>query len=244
MKKNKITLLVYGLGNLKKNKMKIWHISDSHTYHELLNIPSGIDMVIHSGDCSNPRDSYKNEPEVKNFIHWFKGLPIKHKIYVAGNHDASIEKRLVTKKDFEDYNIHYLENDFVILDGLTIWGSPYSPTFGNWCFMKSRDKLNDLWKYIPEFVDIVVTHTPPKGVLDLSYSRQNVLEYCGCRALANNIKRVNPKLHLFGHIHNVGDIINAGYLKHSNGDTVYSNGSVVTDGKFGVISSNGNIFEL
>ena len=44
--------------------MKIWHISDTHTYHELLEIPKGIDMVIHSGDCSNPRDPYTNEPEV------------------------------------------------------------------------------------------------------------------------------------------------------------------------------------
>jgi predicted phosphodiesterase len=57
--------------------MKIWHISDTHTYHNLLNVPSGIDMFIHSGDCSNPRDPYNNEPEVRNFIHWFKSLPIK-----------------------------------------------------------------------------------------------------------------------------------------------------------------------
>jgi hypothetical protein len=64
--------------------MKIWHISDTHTYHDQLTIPKDIDMVIHSGDCSNPRDPYNNEPEVRNFIHWFKSLPIKHKVYVAG----------------------------------------------------------------------------------------------------------------------------------------------------------------
>jgi predicted phosphodiesterase len=53
-----------------------------------------IDIVIHSGDCSNPRDPYNNEPEVRRFIDWYKSLPIKHKIYVAGNHDSkSIEKR-------------------------------------------------------------------------------------------------------------------------------------------------------
>jgi hypothetical protein len=55
---------------------------------------------------------------------------------------------------------------------------------------------------------------------------------------------LNPKLVCFGHIHNCEDIINAGTMKLSVSDTIYSNGSVVTDGKFGKLSSNGNIFEL
>ena len=90
--------------------MKIWHISDTHTYHDLLRIPEGVDMVIHSGDCSNPRDPYNNEPEVREFIDWYKELPIKNKIYVPGNHDTSIEKKLVIKKDFTDAGIVYLED--------------------------------------------------------------------------------------------------------------------------------------
>jgi 3',5'-cyclic AMP phosphodiesterase CpdA len=39
--------------------MRIWHISDTHTYHNLLEVPTDIDMVIFSGDCSNPRDPYQ-----------------------------------------------------------------------------------------------------------------------------------------------------------------------------------------
>ena len=72
--------------------MKIWHISDTHGYHDLLEIPEGIDMVIHSGDCSNPRDPYNNEPEVRGFIDWFSSLDIKYKVYVAGNHDTSLKR--------------------------------------------------------------------------------------------------------------------------------------------------------
>jgi hypothetical protein len=49
---------------------------------------------------------------------------------------------------------------------------------------------------------------------------------------------------LFGHIHNCKDIINAGMQKLSICDTWFSNGSVVTDGKFGKLSSNGNIIEI
>ena len=86
---------------------------------------------------------------------------------------------------------------------------------------------------------------PPKGILDLSYDRSHRLERCGCSALRNHIlNRIKPRLCLFGHIHNRHDIINAGTLKLSDYDTVFSNGSVVTDGKFGRLSSNGNILEI
>ena len=34
-----------------KKDFKIWHISDTHTYHELLKTPEDIDMIIFSGDC-------------------------------------------------------------------------------------------------------------------------------------------------------------------------------------------------
>ncbi len=225
--------------------MRIWHISDTHTYHNLLTIPQGIDMVIHSGDCSNPRDPYTNEPEVRDFIHWFKSLPIQHKIYVAGNHDTSIEKKLITRNDFQDYNIIYLEDDLVEIDGLTIYGNPHTPTFGNWAFMKDRVKLDRYWvQAIPAYIDILVTHGPPKGILDKSYDRNNYMECCGDKSLLNKVMEVQPAYHLFGHIHNCKDIVNAGMQKLSVCDTWFSNGSVVTDGKFGTLSSNGNIFEI
>ncbi len=160
--------------------MKIWHISDTHTYHEQLRIPEGIDMVIHSGDCSNPRDPYNNEPEVRQFLDWYKSLPIEHKIYVAGNHDTSIEKRLVQPIEFAEAGILYLEDDYVMVEGLKIFGSPYTPNFGNWAFMKDRVKLDRYWpQAMPDYADIVVTHGPPKGILDKSYNRENVFEMCG-----------------------------------------------------------------
>jgi Icc-related predicted phosphoesterase len=226
--------------------MRIWHISDTHGYHDLLTIPEDIDLVIHSGDCSNPRDPYNNEPEVRNFIHWYKSLPIKYKIYVAGNHDSSIEKGLVKVKDFDDYNIMYLEDDYVHIEGFKIHGSPITPNFGNWSFMKSRDKLDKHWqRSIEDDVDILVVHGPPKGILDVSEDRDHKLENCGCRALKRHIlERIKPKLMLFGHIHNNDETINAGTLKLSAYDTIFSNGSVVTDRRFGKLSSNGNILEI
>ena len=226
--------------------MRIWHISDTHTYHNLLEVPTNIDMVIFSGDCSNPRDPYPNEVEVRGFIDWFASLKIQYKIFVAGNHDTSIEQKFVTSEDFARRNIIYLENEDVIIDGIKIFGSPHTPTFGyGWAFNKDRTKLDRIWRnIIDEDVDIVITHGPPKGTLDLSFDRAGNLERCGDKSLLNRVMEVNPKLCLFGHIHNHQDIINQGTMKLSGLDTIFSNGSVMKDGRFGKLTSNGNIFEL
>ena len=231
--------------HLKKTNMKIWHISDTHTYHGLLDIPEKIDLVIHSGDATNPRDPYLSEDEMQSFISWYTLLPIKYKVFVAGNHDVCIERNFIKKDDFERADIIYLENDWIEIEGLKIWGSPITPSFGNgWAFNKNRAKTNEVWKHIPDDTDIVVVHGPPKGILDLSFDVTGKLEFCGDTSLKKRMLDVNPKLCLFGHIHNSEDITNAGTMKLSIGDTIYSNGSVVTDGKFGKLSSNGNQFEI
>jgi Icc-related predicted phosphoesterase len=225
--------------------MKIWHLGDTHTYHNLLEIPEGIDMVIFSGDCSNPRAPYTNEPEVRDFIDWFGKLPIKHKVFVAGNHDSSIESKLVIEADFNDNGIIYLENNSITIEGIKIFGSPLTPQFGQWSFMKARNKLDRIWpSIIEDDVDVVVTHGPPKGILDIAEDRNHNIEFCGDRSLMNRIREINPKLSLFGHIHNNSGIKNAGARTVAGMQTVFSNGSVVTDRKFGTLSSNGNIFEL
>lgn len=225
---------------------KVWHFSDTHTYHRGLDIPKNIDFAIFSGDSSNPRDPYQNEQEVLDFLVWFGTyVEAKYKIYVAGNHDSSIEKKFVKREKFKEYGIIYLENEFIEIEGIKIWGSPITPTFGEWSFMKPRDKLFNLWQQIPEDTNIVIVHGPPKGVLDLSYNRKNELEFCGCTALKKRILTIQPQLCLFGHIHNFEDIINTGTMKLTGYDTIFSNGSCVTDREFGKgITSHGNILEI
>jgi Icc-related predicted phosphoesterase len=225
---------------------KVWHISDTHSYHSLLTVPENIDIVIHSGDFSNYREFYKNEPEARDFLNWYANINIPVKILIAGNHDAypaTFNKAF--RSLCKDLNIIYLENEDIEVDGLVIWGSPITPSYGDWHFMKDRSKMDALYKNIPAGVDIVVTHGPPKGILDLSYSPIGTLEFCGCKSLRNQLlERVKPKLSLFGHIHNCNDILNQGTMQLNGYPTTFSNGSVVTDRKFGVLSSNGNIFEI
>jgi Icc-related predicted phosphoesterase len=225
---------------------KIWHISDTHTYHRLLTVPEGIDMVIFSGDSSNVRDLHINEIEVRDFINWFKKLPIQHKVYVAGNHDVSVEANLVTKSDFTSVGIIYIENTYVEIEGLKLFGSPFTPTFGaNWAFNRSRQKLGRFWEKVIDLdTDIIVTHGPPKFILDTGINLDHNLEHCGCSGLFKRVKKVKPKAVLFGHIHNVEEVINAGTRTLAGIDTIFSNGSVVTDNRLGVLSSNGNILNI
>ena len=225
--------------------MKILHISDTHGFHNLLTIPKDIDMVIHSGDSTNYKDLYKNEVELQDFIYWYSRVKVKYKILIAGNHDITLEKNLFNiKQTLKDNNIIYLENESVTIEGIKIWGSPFTPTFGNWSFMKARHKLGKIWNTIPDNTDIVIVHGPPKGIMDSSFDFNNYIERCGCNALKNKILQIQPKLFLSGHIHNNKDIINAGTLNLSAYKTIFSNGSVVTDGKFGTLSSQGNILEI
>jgi len=227
--------------------MKILHLSDTHGFHK--HIPwsrwDGIDMVIHSGDCSNYKDVARNSLEVFGFLEWYMTLPIKYKIFVAGNHDTSIEKRLHNKDCFSDRKIIYLEHEEVTINGLKIFGSPYTPTFGDWSFMKSRETINRVWDVMPTDIDILVTHGPAKGVRDLTEERDGSLKQCGDSALMKWIAKNPPKAHLFGHIHDMDGIKNQGTSRYSKCPTLFSNGACVDDGRFELgLTSFGNIIEL
>jgi len=220
--------------------MKIWHISDTHCLLDKVQVPENIDLVIHSGDATNVRDPFRNEPEMRQFIEQYAALDIPVKIFTGGNHDGSLQKGLVRKEDFESQGINYLYNETIEIDGLKIWGSPFSPTFGDWSFGMARQKIGRLWETIPDDTDIILVHGPPLGVLDITNRRDNLQEQCGCRSLMKRIREIQPKLVAFGHIHNTKDVYNAGTKQIAGLDTIFSNGSCVTDGKWGVITSHGN----
>lgn len=227
------------------SELNCWHISDTHSMHLQLKEPDNIDLIIFSGDEANPKDKYQGEQETLNFLYWMGNLKAKYKVFVAGNHSSAIATKLLDFNKFNEYGIIYLEDSSVNIEGFNIYGSPWSPNFCNWHFMKDRSKLHDIWQEIPLDTDILITHTPPKTILDLSYDRKNILEYCGCQSLKKRVLEIQPLLHCFGHIHNCQDIINAGLLKLSEYKTVFSNGSVATDGKFSKgVTSNGNIIKI
>jgi Icc-related predicted phosphoesterase len=224
--------------------MKIWHISDTHMNHSQLQIPDGIDIVVHSGDASNQRDPFRNESELRAFLDWFSLLKVPTKIFVPGNHDTSMERGLITKELVESMGVHVLINEEKVIHGFKFWGSPFTPTYGDWAYMTSRSKISRLWDIISDDADVVITHGPPYGILDSTYNHQNKPELAGCSALMKKIRKVNPKIMLFGHIHSADDIRNSGTRTVSDLRTVFSNASCCDDGRMGKITSHGNILTL
>jgi hypothetical protein len=61
-------------------------------------------------------------------------------------------------------NCIYLENEFTIVHGYKIYGSPLTPEFCGWAFMYQTDEeAKKNWEKVPDDVDILVTHGPPYG---------------------------------------------------------------------------------
>ena len=93
----------------------------------------------------------------------------------------------------------YLENDGIVLGGVTFWGSPMTPVLPNWAFHVERGAASRrYWDCIPLGTDIIITHGPPFGTLD----KNDILgSRFGCKNLIQAVLRVKPKLHVFGHVH-------------------------------------------
>jgi len=235
--------------------MKIWTIADTHTHHRLLTVPSDIDMVIFGGDMSIQKSPEMNTGEVLDFLDWFKNLPIRYKILIAGNHDTSIQNGLVSRSDI-DNSIIYLEHEYVVIEGLKIFGSPYTPTFGReWAFNVPRDVIKKYWIDLATDIDILITHGPPKGILDLTQfdSRPGAdgksFFQCGCQELLYVVKEIQPKYHIFGHIHTELNCPNSGVLKIANCETTFINSAVCNfgksdDKKVKELINNGHVFDF
>jgi len=207
-------------------KMRITHISDTHNKHNQLNglLPGG-DLLIHSGDIS----SLGRKSEVERFVKWFNDIDnYTNKVFIAGNHDMTFDREQLLRDKlahFEgktDYdtecaegkpdwlkellgihlrpNVSYLENSDVTIDGIKIWGSPVTPSFGyGWGFNKDRGyDINEVWNTIPMDTDIVITHGPIYGYCDRT-SREGL--NVGCADLYHRLNEVQPQLHFSGHIH-------------------------------------------
>jgi Icc-related predicted phosphoesterase len=190
--------------------MKIMAISDLHGTLPTLNVPKG-DVLCIAGDICpvwNHKLEYQQEWIAKNFVPWCNALieseTVKNVVFCAGNHDWHFEElyTMGNEKDFRKMlpdNIHYLRDSSVIIDGVNFYGTPWTPEFCNWAFMKYEGELDKIFEKIPEGTDVLVSHGPPYGYNDCVEYRQN--QHLGSKALIKHINRVKPKAVFVGHIH-------------------------------------------
>jgi Icc-related predicted phosphoesterase len=195
--------------------MKFVAISDSHTKHHRLLLPSA-DAIIHAGDIS----SRGFEGEIIDFLDWFRKLDYKYKIFIAGNHDFYFEKQDERKiKQLIPSNVIYLNDSGIQIEGIKIWGSPIQPWFYNWAFNRYRGAdIKKHWDLIPTDTDILITHGPVEGILDKTINGDVV----GCKDLLEKVQEIKPKFHICGHIHE-------GYGIMQKDETTFINASVLDE---------------
>ncbi|KAL9115101.1 MAG: hypothetical protein Q9227_000895 [Pyrenula ochraceoflavens] len=149
-----------------------------------------------------------------------------------GSEPISAIRELWTGPEAQRHGIVYLEEGtrtFRLRDGtaFTLYASAYTPEFCNWAFAypRSEDRFSSPAENpVPRAttakatadrngngteqlveqpgVDIIVTHGPPMGTLDLAVGAHNDGgAHVGCEALRRAVEQCRPRLHVFGHIH-------------------------------------------
>ena len=165
-------------------------VADTHCHHRELVIPE-CDILVHCGDyCSFERADHVTLSDVDR---WFAEVPAKRVVCIAGNHDFALQR-----DEFRFANATYLEDSSAEIDGISFYGSPWCPELTGYAYFAETEALAETWKRIPTGVDVLITHTPPNGILDLPSHEPRHL---GCAELRIELLRIQPRLHVFGHVH-------------------------------------------
>jgi len=176
--------------------MKICCISDTHERHESLEIPKA-DLLLHAGDITG-----RGSPTaLSKFNEWCRSLldrgVVRKIITIAGNHDFLFEDNAEQARSLLTAST-YLQDSGIEWEGLRIWGTPWQPWFFDWAFnLKTEEELDQKFQQIPAGTQILISHGPPKGILDRTARREHV----GSQALLGRIREVKPRIVIFGHIH-------------------------------------------
>jgi predicted MPP superfamily phosphohydrolase len=200
-----------------KTTISIVAISDTHSQHSKIKFESTADILIHTGDLTQRG----TKDELESVIDWLASLAFQHKIVIAGNHDIGLDKlcdhRARTRRPYPtakqtDELISFMKKNRIIYltpdrptaqidirgSVLRVYGLPHSPLFlGPAAFM--RDRKEDTWVNVTtsKSYDILLSHSPPRGILDQTRRGANV----GCHHFLAAVKRVKPQAAIFGHIH-------------------------------------------
>jgi Icc-related predicted phosphoesterase len=173
-------------------------VADLHGHYPKL---EGGDLLIVAGDLT-AKDTVHDHC---GFCAWVERQNYKKIMVIAGNHDNLLQQdECLCIGDYDGIRTEYLQDSGWEFEGLKIWGSPWTLTFPGinpHCdgFTGTEEELEAKFSLISEDVDILITHGPPKGMLDLTYD----LEKAGSESLRRWCLEHSStlKLHVFGHIH-------------------------------------------
>ncbi len=179
--------------------MKVAVTSDTHGRQNWVMPPC--DVFVHAGDITC-RGSIEEISKFAARLRDEMSLPQgpRHAIIVPGNHDQCFELFPTPVRELFGENVHVLLDRAVVLDGVRFYGSPWTPPFMRWHFMADESRLASLYSGMPDILDMLVTHGPPRGILDPGGREPHV----GSTALADAIVTRQIAHHVFGHLHDAG----------------------------------------
>ena len=202
-------------------------VSDLHGHYPEL---EGGDLLIIAGDLlANGDDLIELQYAFEKEWLRFQALKYKKVIIVAGNHDNIFTQLDEYGWTWRNSNVEYLCDSGAEFEGLKIWGSPWTMSFKGMnphCMAftcKTDDDLVEKWKLIPDDIDILITHSPPYGIMDeiLNYHTGKI-ENVGSKSLAHQIKsmKIRPKIWIWGHIHECYGFKTSFYTQYINASHV------------------------
>ena len=209
--------------------MIIYAISDTHGKLNF-DIPE-CDLLLHAGDIAPWRGGWTLSDQLDwfdtKFVEWAKSVSATHIVCIGGNHDFICEKGLIAVNENLPNNCHIIHDELIEIEGLKIYGTSWQPYFYDWAFNCSdtKDDLYRRYKAIPEAVDVLLTHCPPKGVCDVVKDGFNVTgANVGASSLMLRLYELQPKplVNICGHIHSA-------YGQGNIGDTKVYNVSVLDE---------------
>lgn len=171
--------------------MKILAFSDLHMARsraaDIVAASADADLVIGAGDFCNMRQGL---PEA---MAMFEGVRVPM-LVVPGNAESAEELHAAALP-----NMTVLHGEGCAVDGVRFFGLggavPETP-FGGWSYDLSEDEAQAHLDRCAG-VDVLVVHSPPKGVVDQASSGQSI----GSVSIRDAIVRLRPQLVLCGHVH-------------------------------------------
>lgn len=188
--------------------MRIVATSDTHFPFEPERIPDG-DVFIHAGDLMYTGYPDEWAPAIKPFGVLQHGT----KIFVPGNHDFHIQNYTgsavhdLSKRRVRMLGTHDAYYTTTLPNGMIVLGLPFVTNLQGWAYNRTEEQLYDLVQEMPP-ADIVVSHSPPKGVADIND--------WGVRAWRWYQMIHKPQIWICGHIHEA-------YGEHAHGGTLFYN---------------------
>jgi Icc-related predicted phosphoesterase len=91
---------------------------------------------------------------------------------------------------------------------------------GEWADELRRAELDERARALPEDLDVLITHSPPYGILDQErecYGSPALASYINRRSYVRN--GIELKAHLFGHVHDACGVVERGGTVFSNAAT-------------------------